>query len=44
MRYLISVILAVAMLLFSIVTSVLSAHKEEIWEIIEFKGDEEDES
>lgn len=44
MRELVCVIIVIVMLLFSIVTTVLSAYKEEIWEIIEFKGDEEDES
>lgn len=41
MRKLICVIIVIIMLLFSIVTTVLSAYKEEIWGIIEFKGDEE---
>lgn len=44
MRELICVIIVVIMLLFSIVTTIFSAYKEEIWKIIEFKGEEENES
>jgi len=37
MKDILAIILVVIMLLFAIITSVLAAHKEEIWECIEFK-------
>lgn len=37
MKDILAIILVVVMLLFTIITSVLTAHKEELWECIEFK-------
>ena len=36
MKDILAIVLVVVMLLFAIITSVLAAHKEEIWECIEF--------
>lgn len=36
MKYILAIILVVIMFLFAIITSVLAAHKDEIWECIEF--------
>jgi len=37
MKYILAIVLVIVMLLFAIITSVLAAYKEEIWECIEFK-------
>ena len=37
MKYILAIVLVVIMLLFAIITSILADHKEEIWECIEFK-------
>jgi uncharacterized protein YxeA len=42
MKDILAIILVVVMLLFAIITSVLAAHKEEIWECIEFEEENKD--
>ncbi len=37
MKYILATVFVVIMLLFAIITSVLAAHKEEIWKCIDFK-------
>lgn len=39
MEYILAIVLVIVMILFVIITSVLAEHKEEIWECIEFKED-----
>ena len=36
MKYILAIVLVIVMLLFAIITSILVAHKKEIWECIEF--------
>lgn len=37
MKYILAIVLVIVMLLFVIITSILAEYKEEIWEYIEFK-------
>lgn len=37
MKYILTIVLVIAMLLFAIITSILAKYKEEVWECIEFK-------
>lgn len=37
MKYILAIVLVIVMLLFAIITSMLAEYKEEIWECIEFK-------
>lgn len=39
MKYILAIVLVVIMFLFAIITSILAEYKEEIWERIEFKED-----
>ncbi len=36
MKYILAIVLVIVMLLFAIISSILVAHKKEIWECIEF--------
>lgn len=37
MKYILAIVLVIVMLLFAIITSILTEYKDEIWECIEFK-------
>lgn len=43
MKDILAIVLVVAMLLFAIITSILVAHKEELWECIVFEEENKDE-
>ena len=42
MKDILAIVLVVVMLLFAIITSVLAAHKEELWERIVFEEENKD--
>lgn len=39
MKYILATVFVIVMILFAIITSILAEYKEEIWECIEFKED-----